>query len=112
MTECSPGSRRQPRRFDARLQFARLSALSGSDQGGSHTGEYKLIGDEFVGIAIHIGARIAGKAGASEVLVSSTVRDLVSDSGIGFKDRGVHRLKGVPEKMAPLPSYLESSESR
>lgn len=65
---------------------------------GLHTGEYKLIGDEAVGIAIHIGARVVAKAGASEVVVSSTVRDLVPDSGIRFKDRGVHKLKGVPDR--------------
>jgi class 3 adenylate cyclase len=65
---------------------------------GLHTGEYKLIGDELVGIAIHIGARIAAKAGASEVLVSSTVRELVLEAGINFKDRGVHKLRGVPDR--------------
>jgi class 3 adenylate cyclase len=65
---------------------------------GLHTGEYKLIGDEVVGIAIHIGARVLAKAGASEVLVSSAVKDLVPDSGIEFKDRGLHNLKGVPDR--------------
>jgi class 3 adenylate cyclase len=65
---------------------------------GLHTGEYKLIGDEAVGIAIHIGARVAAKAGANEVLVSSSVRELVSESGIMFKDRGLHKLKGVPKR--------------
>jgi class 3 adenylate cyclase len=57
-----------------------------------------LIGDEVVGIAIHIGARITAKAGASEVLVSSAVKGLVSESEIRFKDRGVHNLKGVPDR--------------
>ena len=79
---------------------------------GLHSGEYKLIGDEVVGIAIHIGARVAAKAGASEVLVSSTVRDLVSESGIGFKDRGVHKLKGVPDRWRLYLVDLESSEKR
>ena len=65
---------------------------------GLHTGEYKLIGDEVVGIAIHIGARVAAKAGANEVLVSRTVRDLVPDSEIRFGDHGVHKLKGVPDR--------------
>jgi len=65
---------------------------------GLHTGEYKLIGDEAIGIALHIGARVAAKAGANEVLVSSTVRGLVSESGIVFKDRGLHKLKGVPNR--------------
>ena len=65
---------------------------------GLHAGEYELIGDEVVGIAIHIGARITAKAGASEVLVSSAVKDLVTESGIRFKDRGIHNLKGVPDR--------------
>jgi class 3 adenylate cyclase len=65
---------------------------------GLHAGEYKPIGDEVVGIAIHIGARVAAKAGASEVLVSSAVKDLVPQSRIRFEDRGVHNLKGVPHR--------------
>lgn len=65
---------------------------------GLHAGEYELIGDEVVGIAIHIGARITAKAGASEVLVSSAVKDLVPESEIRFKDRGVHNLRGVPDR--------------
>jgi len=65
---------------------------------GLHAGEYQIIGGEVVGIAIHIGARVAAKAGASEVLVSSAVKNLVPKSGIKFKDRGVHRLKGVPDR--------------
>jgi class 3 adenylate cyclase len=63
---------------------------------GLHTGEYKMMGSNVVGIAVHIGARVAAKAGASEVLVSSAVRDRVDGSAIRFKDRGVHKLKGVP----------------
>ena len=69
-------------------------------------------GDEVVGIAIQIGARVAAKAGASEVLVSSTVRDLVSEPGIGFKDHGVHKLKGVPDRWRLYLLDLESSEKR
>lgn len=65
---------------------------------GLHVGEYKFIGDEAVGLAIHIGARVVAKAGASEVLVSSAVKDLVSKPGLGFKDRGLHKLKGVPDR--------------
>ena len=65
---------------------------------GLHTGEYKQIGDEVVGLAIHIGARVAAKAGANEVLVSSAVRELVAKSAIQFYDRGFHTLKGVPER--------------
>ena len=51
-----------------------------------------------VGIAVHIGARVAALAGPDEVLVSSTVRDLVAGSGLQFVDRGLHRLKGVPDE--------------
>jgi class 3 adenylate cyclase len=65
---------------------------------GLHTGEYKLIGNEVVGLALHIGARVAAKAGASEVLVSSTVKELVTDPEFRFRYRGVHNLKGVPDK--------------
>lgn len=65
---------------------------------GLHAGEYKLIGAEVVGIAIHIGARVTAKAGASEILVTRAVKDLVPESGIRFKDRGVHNLKGVPDR--------------
>jgi class 3 adenylate cyclase len=65
---------------------------------GLHAGEYRMIGAEAVGLALHIGARVAAKARAGEVLVSSAVKDLMSQSGIRFKDRGVHQLKGVPER--------------
>jgi pimeloyl-ACP methyl ester carboxylesterase len=63
---------------------------------GIHSGECEVIGDKVGGIAVHTGARIAAQAGTSEVLVSSTVRDLVAGSGIRFEDRGRHSLKGVP----------------
>jgi len=65
---------------------------------GLHAGEYRVSGPEVFGLAFHIGARVAAKARAGEVLVSSAVRDLMSQSGIRFKDRGVHQLKGVPER--------------
>jgi pimeloyl-ACP methyl ester carboxylesterase len=65
---------------------------------GIHSGECEVIGDKVGGIAVHTGARIAAQAGASEVLVSSTVRDLVAGSGIRFEDRGRHSLKGVPDE--------------
>ncbi|HVS28539.1 MAG TPA: adenylate/guanylate cyclase domain-containing protein [Solirubrobacteraceae bacterium] len=63
---------------------------------GLHAGECELMGDDVGGMAVHIGARVMGAAGANEVLVSSTVKDLVVGSGIDFADRGVHPLKGVP----------------
>jgi class 3 adenylate cyclase len=64
---------------------------------GCHTGEIELLGADVGGIAVHIGARVAALAGPSEVLVSSTVKDLVAGSGLVFVDRGEHQLKGVPE---------------
>jgi class 3 adenylate cyclase len=64
---------------------------------GLHTGECELIGDDVGGIAVHIGARVASAANPDEVLVSSTVRDLVAGSGIKFTDRGPHTLKGVAD---------------
>lgn len=63
---------------------------------GLHTGECEMIGDKFGGIAVHIGARVAALAAADEVLVSSTVKDLVAGSGLRFQDRGVRSLRGVP----------------
>ena len=63
---------------------------------GAHTGEIELTGEKVTGIAVHIGARIAAAARASEVLVSGTVKDLVAGSGIRFTDAGAHILKGIP----------------
>jgi pimeloyl-ACP methyl ester carboxylesterase/class 3 adenylate cyclase len=63
---------------------------------GLHTGECELVGGKIGGIAVHIGARVAAEAGAGEVLVSSTVKDLVAGSGVEFEDRGATELTGVP----------------
>ncbi|HUG30220.1 MAG TPA: adenylate/guanylate cyclase domain-containing protein, partial [Candidatus Limnocylindria bacterium] len=63
---------------------------------GVHTGECELHDGKVAGVAVSIGARIAALAEPSEVLVSSTVKDLVAGSGLGFDDRGSHELKGVP----------------
>ncbi len=63
---------------------------------GLHTGEVELMANSVGGIAVHIGARVAAHAGPGEVLVSSTVKDLVAGSGIRFEDQGAHALKGVP----------------
>lgn len=65
---------------------------------GLHAGEYNVSGAEVVGLSIHIGARVAAKARAGEVLVSSAVKDLMLESDIRFKDRGTHQLKGVPKR--------------
>jgi class 3 adenylate cyclase len=63
---------------------------------GLHTGECEVRGEDIGGIAVHIGARVSALAGANDVLVSSTLRDLVIGSGLEFEDRGTHTLKGVP----------------
>jgi class 3 adenylate cyclase len=63
---------------------------------GVHTGECELIGGKLGGIAVHIGARVAGQAAPGEIVVSQTVKDLVAGSGLTFAERGAHALKGVP----------------
>jgi class 3 adenylate cyclase len=63
---------------------------------GLHTGEVEVRGDDIGGVAVHIGQRVSARAQPSEILVSSTVKDLVAGSGIEFEDRGEHELKGVP----------------
>lgn len=63
---------------------------------GIHTGECEVVGDKYGGIAVHIGARVASQAEPNEVLVSSTVKDLVAGSGLSFVDRGERTLKGIP----------------
>ena len=65
---------------------------------GLHTGECELLGDDIGGVAVHIGARVEAKAMPGEVLVSSTVKDLVVGSGLQFEDRGTHTLKGIPDE--------------
>jgi class 3 adenylate cyclase len=63
---------------------------------GLHTGECEVRGDDIGGIGVHIGARVSALAGPNDVLVSSTLRDLVIGSGLEFEERGAHELKGVP----------------
>jgi class 3 adenylate cyclase len=65
---------------------------------GLHTGEVEVMGPDLGGIAVHIGQRVSGLARPGEVLVSSTVKDLVAGSGIAFEDKGMHTLKGVPDE--------------
>jgi class 3 adenylate cyclase len=72
------------------------SAMIVKVRAGIHTGECEMMDDDIRGIAVHIGARVASIADAGEVLVSSTVRDLVAGSGLHFQDRGTKALKGVP----------------
>jgi class 3 adenylate cyclase len=73
-----------------------VQALGIEMRAGLHTGECEIRGDDIGGIAVHIGARVSALAGPNDVLVSSTLRDLVIGSGLEFGDRGAHRLKGVP----------------
>jgi class 3 adenylate cyclase/pimeloyl-ACP methyl ester carboxylesterase len=73
-----------------------VQALGIQVRAGLHTGECEIRGDDIGGIAVHIGARVSALAGPNEVLVSSTLRDLVIGSGLEFEERGAHELKGVP----------------
>lgn len=76
--------------------FPTTRELDLSVRAGVHTGECETLGTKIAGIAVATGSRICGLAQPGEVLVSSTVRDLVAGSGIEFVDRGEHELKGVP----------------
>jgi class 3 adenylate cyclase len=90
--------------FDGPTQAIRCAAALRADaealgieiRAGIHTGECELLDNHIGGIAVHIAARIVGQAGAGEILVSRTVRDLVVGSGTGFEDRGSVELRGVP----------------
>lgn len=73
----------------------RLGELGVENRAGLHTGECELVSGDVRGMAVHIGARVMGSAAAGEILVSGTVKDLVTGSGIEFDARGVHALKGV-----------------
>ena len=73
---------------------------------GLHTGECEVRGDDIGGIAVHIGARVSALAGPDEVLVSSTLRDLVIGSGLEFEDRGTHELQRGARRMASLRRRL------
>lgn len=74
-----------------------LRAIGLEVRAGLHTGECEVSDGKVVGIAVSIGARIASLAGPGEVLVSSTVKDLVAGSGLSFEDRGERQLKGIPD---------------
>lgn len=79
----------------ARATCGAIEPLGLRIRAGIHTGEVTHRGDEYSGLAVHIGARVGALAGPSEVLVTQTVRDLVVGSGIEFDDRGLHQLKGI-----------------
>ena len=73
-----------------------VTSLGIEVRAGLHTGEVELRGDDVTGMAVHIAARVMDAAGPGEVVVSSTVKDLVAGSGLRFADRGAHELRGVP----------------
>ena len=82
----------------ARSIIERLRPLGIEIRAGIHTGECETIGEKVGGIAVHIAARVAALAGPSEILVSSTVKDLTAGSGITFEDAGERELKGIPDR--------------
>ncbi|HEX9124304.1 MAG TPA: alpha/beta fold hydrolase [Actinomycetota bacterium] len=82
----------------ARAIAEAVRALGLEIRAGVHTGEIELAGEDVRGIAVHIGARVAALAGPGEVLVSSTVKDLVAGSRLSFEDECEHELKGVPDR--------------
>ncbi len=73
-----------------------VASLGIAIRAGVHTGECELLGDKVTGLAVHLGARVCGEASPNEVLVSSTVKDLVAGSELSFSARGTHELKGIP----------------
>lgn len=77
---------------------AELAALGLDVRIGLHAGECERVGEGLRGMAVHVGARVAALAGPGEILVTSTVRDLVAGSGIAFLERGEHTLKGIPDR--------------
>jgi class 3 adenylate cyclase len=87
---------RYARSGEVRIAYSEIRPLGLELRAGMHTGECELMNGDVGGIAVHIGARVVSKAAPGEVLVSSTVRDLVVGSGIEFEDRGTHSLRGAP----------------
>jgi class 3 adenylate cyclase len=76
----------------------RVRGLGVELRAGLHTGECEIIDGKCGGLTVTLGARVAAAAGADEVLISRTTRDLVAGSGFGFEDAGEHELKGVPDR--------------
>ena len=73
-----------------------MGSLGLEVRAGLHTGELEVMDGDLGGLAVHIAARVMDRAEGGEVLVSSTVKDLVVGSGIDFQERGPHELRGVP----------------
>ena len=91
----------------ARAVVDALPSLGLEIRAGIYTGECERVGDKLAGLAVNVGARVAGRASPGEVLVTSTVKDLVAGSGLSFEERGNHELKGLPDRwrlFAVVPS--------
>ncbi|MGE5227845.1 MAG: adenylate/guanylate cyclase domain-containing protein, partial [Planctomycetaceae bacterium] len=73
-----------------------LADLGIEVRAGVHVGEIEAIGEDVAGVTVNVAARVSALAGAGEVLVSSTVKDLIAGSGLAFEDAGEHALKGIP----------------
>jgi class 3 adenylate cyclase len=92
--------------FDGPIRVIRCACAIGASthelglevRAGLHTGECEVVDEKLGGIAVNIGARVAANAQPGELLVSSTVKDLVAGSDLAFRDRGAHELKGIPGK--------------
>jgi class 3 adenylate cyclase len=82
----------------AKAVVSSVDELGLAVRAGVHTGECEVLGEKLAGLAVHVGARVAAQAEPGEVLVSSTVRDLIAGSGIELEDRGVYALKGLDEE--------------
>jgi class 3 adenylate cyclase len=82
----------------AKAVISSVDELGLAVRAGVHTGECEVLGEKLAGLAVHVGARVAAQAGPGEVLVSSTVRDLIAGSGIELEDRGLYALKGIDEE--------------
>jgi class 3 adenylate cyclase len=81
------------------LALARQARAIGIEiRAGVHTGEIEASGEKVAGVAVHFGARVMAQAGAGEVLVSATAKDLTVGTGLAFEQRGAYALKGVPEE--------------
>jgi class 3 adenylate cyclase len=91
----------------AQVIAERVGELGLQIRAGLHTGECELHDGKVAGIAVSIGARVAGEASAGEVIVTGTVKDLVAGSGLTFEPRGEHELKGVPGRW---PIYVVGAE--
>ena len=82
----------------AKAVVSSVDELGLAVRAGVHTGECEVLGEKLAGLAVHVGARVASQARPGEVLVSSTVRDLIAGSGIELEDRGLYALKGIDEE--------------